>query len=97
MEADIQICEEYSKLFNGHKRAGELGAQGKVGEDHLDWRSCVGQEVKGISLDSSTLFFSAAGTPKYTNYTIGFKDCLDYIFLEEGSASVEQVDATIPF
>ena len=75
----------------------QLMTQGKVDEDHLDWRSCVGQEVKGISLDSGTLFFSAAGTPKYTNYTIGFKDCLDYIFLEEGSASVEQVDATITF
>ena len=33
MKADIQISGEYSKLFNGHKRAGELGAQGKVGEE----------------------------------------------------------------
>ena len=28
---------------------------------------------------------------QYTNYTIGFKDCLDYIFYDENSFSVEQV------
>ena len=91
---DFNSTPEYDNHMGGVL---QLMTQGKVDEDHLDWRSCVGQEVKGISLDSSTLFFSAAGTPKYTNYTIGFKDCLDYIFLEEGSASVEQVDATITF
>ena len=69
----------------------QLMTQGKVDENHLDWRSREGEEVKGISLDSNALFFSAAGTPKYTNYTSGFKDCLDYIFMEEESATVEQV------
>ena len=62
-----------------------------VDEKHLDWKSREGEEIEGVSLHSDTLFFSAAGTPKYTNYTEGFKDCLDYIFVEEGTAAVEQV------
>ena len=61
-------------------------AQCDVDEKHLDWKS-----REGVSLRSNTFFFSAASTPKYTNYTEGFKDFLDYIFVEEGSASVEQV------
>lgn len=34
---------------------------------------------------------SACGTPKYTNYTVGFKDCLDYIFYEKDNFNVTQV------
>ena len=85
---DFNSTPEYDNHMGGVL---QLMTQGKVDEKHLDWKSRKGEEVEGISLDSSTLFFSAAGTPKYTNYTEGFKDCLDYIFLEEGSATVEQV------
>ena len=69
----------------------QLMTQCDVNEKHLDWKSREGDEIEGVSLRSNTFFFSAASTPKYTNYTEGFKDCLDYIFVEEGSASVEQV------
>lgn len=34
---------------------------------------------------------SACGTPQYTNYTVGFADCLDYIFYQDDSFDVEQV------
>ena len=85
---DFNSTPEYDNHMGGVL---QLMTQGKVDENHLDWRSREGEEVKGISLDSKTLFFSAAGTPKYTNYTEGFKDCLDYIYMEEGSAIVEQV------
>ena len=37
---------------------------------------------------------SACGTPKYTNYTIGFKDCLDYIYYQTDNISVTNV---VPF
>ena len=69
----------------------QLMTQCDVNEKHLDWKSREGDEIEGVSLRSNTFFFSAASTPKYTNYTEGFKDFLDYIFVEEGSASVEQV------
>merc|ERR1712013_106762 len=56
-----------------------------------DWRSQEGEEVVGLALESEKRFISACGTPKYTNYTQGFKDCLDYIFIEDGMFDVEQV------
>lgn len=34
---------------------------------------------------------SACGTPKYTNFTVGFADCLDYIFYEKAHLTVTQV------
>lgn len=34
---------------------------------------------------------SACGTPQYTNYTVGFADCLDYIFYQDDSFDVQQV------
>ena len=85
---DFNSTPEYDNHMGGVL---QLMTQAKVDENHLDWKSREGEEVNGVSLDSGTLFFSAAGTPKYTNYTAGFKDCLDYIFVEEGSASVDQV------
>ena len=64
---------------------------GVIGENHSDWRSQEGEEVVGLALESEKRFISACGTPKYTNYTQGFKDCLDYIFIEDGMFDVEQV------
>ena len=37
---------------------------------------------------------SACGTPKYTNYTLGFQDCIDYIFYETDKLQVENI---VPF
>jgi 2',5'-phosphodiesterase len=37
---------------------------------------------------------SACGTPEFTTYTIGFKDCLDYIFIDIDDFEVTSV---IPF
>ena len=67
---------------------------GSIGENHSDWRSQEGEEVVGLALEHQQKFISAAGTPQFTNYTQGFKDCLDYIFIEEEMLEVEQV---IPF
>jgi len=64
---------------------------GIIGENHSDWRSQEGEEVVGLALEHDQKFVSASGTPKFTNYTQGFKDCLDYIFIEEGLLEVDQV------
>ena len=93
-KVSIVLCGDFNSTPEYDNHMGgvlQLMTQGKVDENHLDWKSREGEEVKGISLNSNALFFSAAGTPKYTNYTAGFKDCLDYIFMEEESATVEQV------
>lgn len=34
---------------------------------------------------------SACGTPPFTNFTVGFADCLDYIFYDKNGIEVEQV------
>jgi len=68
--------------------------EGHISETHRDWSSCPGEEVTGLQLKHSFRLDSAAGTPQYTNYTVGFKDCLDYIFYDKTAFTVDQV---IPF
>ena len=64
-KVSIVLCGDFnSRPEYDHHMGGvlQLMTQGKVDENHLDWKSRDGEEVKGISLDSNTLFFSAAGT-----------------------------------
>ena len=67
---------------------------GFIGSDHMDWRSQEGEEVIGLELNHEPIFKSAAGTPKYTNYTLGFKECIDYCWIEKSKLAVTQV---VPF
>ena len=72
----------------------EFMRSGSIPEGHADWRSCPGEEVEGLSMGHPFGMDTACGTPKYTNYTSGFKDCLDYIFYEKDAFKVRQV---VPF
>lgn len=47
--------------------------------------------MKGLSLSHELHMESACGTPKYTNFTVGFADCLDYIFYQTDRLRVTQV------
>lgn len=49
------------------------------------------EAVKDVSLTNNRFLVSACGTPKYTNYTVAFKACLDYIFYEKYNFKVTQV------
>lgn len=49
------------------------------------------EAIEGIHLRQQFQLASACGTPKYTNFTAGFADCLDYIYYEKTKLSVEQV------
>lgn len=51
----------------------------------------VEQAVQDVELRQSFQLDSACGTPKYTNFTAGFADCLDYIFYEKNNLGVAQV------
>lgn len=55
--------------------------------------SIIDQEetISGVSLRQHFQLGSACGTPKYTNFTAGFQDCLDYIFYDKTKLAVEQV------
>lgn len=62
-----------------------------VPEDFIDWKSKEDEAVKGLTLSQPFSVASACGTPKYTNYTVGFADCLDYIYYQTDRLQVEQV------
>ena len=66
----------------------------KIKSNHPDWRSEPGEEVENLEINHEFNLGSACGTPKYTNYTTGFADCLDYIFYDRETFDVSQV---IPF
>ena len=65
-----------------------------ISKDHPDWKSAENEHVKNLRIEHQFQMDSACGTPKYTTYTIGFKDCLDYIFYETDKFEVTQV---VPF
>ena len=67
---------------------------GRIPATHSDWRSQEAEKVIGLELSHPPSFVSAAGTPKFTNYTMGFKDCLDYVWVEKENFTVSQV---VPF
>ena len=72
----------------------EFMREGKIEENHPDWKSCDEELVAGLSIYHPFSMESACGEPEFTNYTLGFKDCLDYIFYEKDKL---QVDKVVPF
>jgi len=68
--------------------------EGEIAADYPDWNSCPEEKISGFNIRHNFNLGSATGTPKYTNYTAEFKDCLDYIFYDKSQFTVDQV---IPF
>ncbi|XP_040162666.1 2',5'-phosphodiesterase 12 [Anopheles arabiensis] len=79
--------------FNSTPECGiyQLMTQQAVGPDVPDWVSNVDEAVKGVSLSQPFQMGSACGCPEYTNYTVGFKACIDYIFFMRGALNVNDV------
>uniref|UniRef100_A0A1B6L0R0 2',5'-phosphodiesterase 12 n=1 Tax=Graphocephala atropunctata TaxID=36148 RepID=A0A1B6L0R0_9HEMI len=79
--------------FNSVPECGiyKLMTTNHVPDDFIDWKSKPEEEVKGLSLSQPYKLQSACGTPKYTNFTVGFADCLDYIFYQTDRLRVETV------
>lgn len=50
------------------------------------------EAVKGVSLAQPFDIRSAYNNPKYTNFTVGFAACLDYIFYQADNLRVLQVN-----
>lgn len=72
----------------------EFMRQGEISEAHPDWKSMEGQYVKQVKLSHKFSMDSACGTPKYTNFTQEFADCLDYIFYDKEAFEVTEI---VPF
>lgn len=62
-----------------------------VPEDFIDWRSNKEQAVTGVNLAQPFNMQSACGTPDFTNYTVGFQACLDYIFYQRDKLKVTKI------
>ena len=60
----------------------------------LTSRDPVPEPFKGVKLDHHLQLFSGCGQPMYTNFTTGFQDTLDYIFVDHTYFSEAEV---IPF
>ncbi|CAG9768941.1 unnamed protein product [Ceutorhynchus assimilis] len=56
-----------------------------------DYSSNQEESINNINMKQSFKLQSACGTPKYTNFTVIFAACLDYIFYEETNLAVSQV------
>ena len=72
--------------FNAYPKsaAADFLVQGFTSHDHEDWLKGGEEEyVNGIKLEHSLNLTSACGYPEFTNYTMAFKDCLDYILVSD--------------
>ncbi|XP_012284829.1 2',5'-phosphodiesterase 12 [Orussus abietinus] len=79
--------------FNSSPQDGiyHLMTQNHIPENHKDWCANPEEAVQSVSLSHDLELASACGTPQYTNYTVEFADCLDYIFYQTNSLKVAQI------
>nr|XP_019553522.2 LOW QUALITY PROTEIN: 2',5'-phosphodiesterase 12-like [Aedes albopictus] len=62
-----------------------------VGDEMADWQSNEEEAVRGVTLSQPFWFKSACGCPKYTNYTVGFKACIDFIYYQSDTLRVNDI------
>ncbi|XP_055601434.1 2',5'-phosphodiesterase 12 [Uranotaenia lowii] len=65
-----------------------------VGDEMADWQSNEEEAVRGVTLAQPFTFQSACGCPKFTNYTVGFQACIDYIYYQCDKLKVNDI---VPF
>lgn len=90
-DADVSVilCGD----FNSTPECGvfQLMTTGNAPENLIDWKSNEAERITGLSLSQPFKLDSACGTPQFTNYTVGFSGCLDYIFYQSDSLQVKEV------
>ncbi|XP_053677994.1 2',5'-phosphodiesterase 12 [Anopheles nili] len=99
-----RICLEYGLAktniallfcgdFNSVPECGiyKLLTEQYVGPDFPDWESNKNEAARNVSLTQPFIMGSACGCPEYTNYTVGFAACIDYIFYQTGVLKVNDV------
>lgn len=87
----ILFCGDFNS--NPCSAVYQLLTTGHVAEDHGDWTFCTNKDehCTTLSLSHNLNFFSACGSPQFTNFTGGFKGTLDYIFADGNWFDVEAV------
>lgn len=79
--------------FNSVPECGifKLMTEGSVPKTFIDWNSKKEEAVSGVDLKQSFNMLSACGTNIKTNFTVGFKECIDYIFYQSDKFTVTKV------
>ncbi|KAL1513901.1 hypothetical protein ABEB36_003240 [Hypothenemus hampei] len=72
----------------------QLYTTGSLPGNFQDYSSNKDEAIVNIDIKQPFHLGSACGTPSYTNFTVGFADCLDYIFYDKSKLTVSQV---VPF
>lgn len=90
-EAEQAQEEEESVTVDLLSKAGIL-QPGEVFEQTS--RDPVPERFEGVKLEHNLQLFSGCGQPMYTNFTVGFQDTLDYIFVDHSYFGEAEV---IPF
>ncbi|XP_068201007.1 2',5'-phosphodiesterase 12 [Palaemon carinicauda] len=62
-----------------------------IDTEDVDWSSCPEECIKDVEIYHNFEMDSACGLPAYTNYTVGFYGCLDYIFYQTDKFIVKKV------
>ncbi|XP_050077298.1 2',5'-phosphodiesterase 12 [Anopheles maculipalpis] len=90
-ESDLALL--FCGDFNSVPECGiyKLMTERFVGPDFIDWQSNKEEAVENVSLSQPFKMASACGCPEFTNYTIGFTECIDYIFYQTDVLNVNDV------
>ncbi|XP_065346967.1 2',5'-phosphodiesterase 12 [Cloeon dipterum] len=88
-KCSLILCGDFNSTppFGVYK----LMTEGSIPKDYPDWKSNESEAVEDLELSHPMKISSACGCPKFTNYTVGFADCLDYIFYQNDHLRVTQV------
>ncbi|XP_005090525.1 2',5'-phosphodiesterase 12 [Aplysia californica] len=89
-----QVALVFCGDFNSDPLVGvyQLYTAGWVPADYQDWDSAGPEEkITGLELRQPMNIESACGTPKYTNFTPMFNECLDYVYIDADKLKVESV------
>ncbi|XP_055616221.1 2',5'-phosphodiesterase 12 [Toxorhynchites rutilus septentrionalis] len=97
-ERDLKLDRDHFAIlfcgdFNSVPECGmyRLMTERFVGDDMADWQSHEEEAVRGVTLSQPFLFQSACGCPKFTNYTVGFQACIDFIYYQSDALRVNDV------
>lgn len=66
-----------------------------LGTHFVSQLTAEGEHIEGVSLSHDLELDSACGLPPYTNFTIGFHGCLDYIFYQTDKFIVKEVSVYV--
>ncbi|EEB10871.1 CCR4-NOT transcription complex subunit, putative [Pediculus humanus corporis] len=93
---DINVSIIFCGDFNSTPDCGvyKYITEGYIEGSEIDWKSNLEEAVDGYSANHSVKMISACGTPEFTNYTKGFKACLDYIYFQNNRLELESF---VPF